>query len=552
MTAAANEIASFRELPEDKFDVIVNRPVFKEHTAFERYQDPYTGEEKERVIKYDRDTLEAICRNVNERVRNTGDYVALTIGHTPTRDEKIKGMPSPPVVGYAGPFHMEQIGASDPKWAIVADKFATFKSDSEVIKRNGRCSVEMFEVPDPTKRFFDPIALLGADMPRLALGITYSASGCEGYPVARYAMPATAGGSNTFVPGPAVKARYDDKGLPSEHTDITPEKAKTMLKEGEAKGHDLTDKQKGFLGAVAGKERHEMPVADQPPSEGTMSLSDEDVGRLVDAFMQTEEMQFVHSLMVKDQAKGDRNAEPPAATPVEQTPEEIAAAGQPLGVDKNAVPTSEPPPEFPGPVKQNTGTEIAQGKEHPDMTTSHVAEPSKKENYDMSSAVDVAALREELAQEKARYAQDKAASDARLAAVETQQQAERATLVTRARYSQVKELCQTHAVSFDETWAEAKDLPDAEFERHLATVRKYATRLNGSFIPVAAPVATDWDAPNPRHAAGDTQAAEAKMWRDPRFKQMVNRYANAGVKKSSEELRNEYAKLNGQPVEAAS
>jgi len=41
--------------------------------------------------------------------------------------------------------------------------------------------------------------------------------------------------------------------LPSEHTSITPAKAKIMLKEGTARGHALTPKQKGFLGAVAGK-----------------------------------------------------------------------------------------------------------------------------------------------------------------------------------------------------------------------------------------------------------------------------------------------------------
>jgi len=40
---------------------------------------------------------------------------------------------------------------------------------------------------------------------------------------------------------------------PSEHTSITPEKAKLMLKEGTARGHKLTGPQKGFLGAVAGK-----------------------------------------------------------------------------------------------------------------------------------------------------------------------------------------------------------------------------------------------------------------------------------------------------------
>lgn len=42
---------------------------------------------------------------------------------------------------------------------------------------------------------------------------------------------------------------------PSEHTDITPDKARTMLHDNSAQGHPLTDKQKRFLGAIIGKEK---------------------------------------------------------------------------------------------------------------------------------------------------------------------------------------------------------------------------------------------------------------------------------------------------------
>lgn len=42
-------------------------------------------------------------------------------------------------------------------------------------------------------------------------------------------------------------------GMPSEKTSLTSEKAKTMLKEGEAHGKPLSSDQKGFFGAVAGK-----------------------------------------------------------------------------------------------------------------------------------------------------------------------------------------------------------------------------------------------------------------------------------------------------------
>ena len=45
------------------------------------------------------------------------------------------------------------------------------------------------------------------------------------------------------------------KSLPSETTNISSTKARKMLREGTAHGKSLTEKQRGFLGAVAGKGR---------------------------------------------------------------------------------------------------------------------------------------------------------------------------------------------------------------------------------------------------------------------------------------------------------
>lgn len=42
---------------------------------------------------------------------------------------------------------------------------------------------------------------------------------------------------------------------PSEKADISPAKAKQMLKENSAHGKPLTEKQKGMLGAIAGKSK---------------------------------------------------------------------------------------------------------------------------------------------------------------------------------------------------------------------------------------------------------------------------------------------------------
>lgn len=48
---------------------------------------------------------------------------------------------------------------------------------------------------------------------------------------------------------------------------LTPEKAKTILEEGQVRGKPLTDKQKGFFGAVAAGEpiRPKLPIRKKTP-----------------------------------------------------------------------------------------------------------------------------------------------------------------------------------------------------------------------------------------------------------------------------------------------
>jgi len=43
--------------------------------------------------------------------------------------------------------------------------------------------------------------------------------------------------------------------LPSEHADVSPEKAEKILKDGEVRGHKLTEKQRGMFGAIVSKGR---------------------------------------------------------------------------------------------------------------------------------------------------------------------------------------------------------------------------------------------------------------------------------------------------------
>jgi hypothetical protein len=46
-----------------------------------------------------------------------------------------------------------------------------------------------------------------------------------------------------------------EKGkMPSDNTDLTPEKAKKMLEDNSAHGHPLTDQQKKYFGVIAGQD----------------------------------------------------------------------------------------------------------------------------------------------------------------------------------------------------------------------------------------------------------------------------------------------------------
>lgn len=43
--------------------------------------------------------------------------------------------------------------------------------------------------------------------------------------------------------------------LPSEHMDMSPEKARTILHDKSIRGHPLTPKQRGLFGSIAGKKK---------------------------------------------------------------------------------------------------------------------------------------------------------------------------------------------------------------------------------------------------------------------------------------------------------
>lgn len=182
---AFGDVAKPTEFPADTFFTVENVPVFVAHAA--RLSDG-------RTIEFDRPRLEKIVENCNRRIDRTGDYAVVTLGHTPTPEETHKAMPE--VVGFAGPF---RLGEYAGKAAVLADMHIFIERKDE-LRRWPRRSPE-FRLTGPDEIYLDPIALLGAEPPRLDMGLTmlYSERS-EGAPVERYAFAMPSGG-NVFVPG---------------------------------------------------------------------------------------------------------------------------------------------------------------------------------------------------------------------------------------------------------------------------------------------------------------------------------------------------------------
>ena len=277
------EIAKPKTFPEEQFFNVQDVPVFVAHEA--------ELSDGRRVV-FGPEELAAIVENCNRRIEETGDYAVITIGHTPAPGEN---RPEPTVVGFAGPFRLGEFAG---KPAILAD-FHIFKEYKDVLRRYPRRSPEFRLVDDLRKTHLDPIALLGAEPPRLDMGLTLLYRERDGdVLVERYALAMPSGG-NTFVPSnkqerytmneellkqivealealdwvqwvkkkmaeeqaqakepespPAKEPAQQYEGQPSDKID--PEKAKQILEDGTVHGKPLTEDQRKMFGAAASRER---------------------------------------------------------------------------------------------------------------------------------------------------------------------------------------------------------------------------------------------------------------------------------------------------------
>jgi hypothetical protein len=241
---ASPQVRTADTADEAGFVVVRNVPVFAEHETTAR-----NGQR----LKFGRNELAAIVERCNRRIRETNDYATVTIGHT---SEPGSGATPPPVIGFAGPFRLGTIGPPErQRYAILAD-FRVYKEDAHALKRYPRRSPELWLEDKYEEMFLDPIALLGAEAPRLDMGLLYSAAR-GGRLVERYAA-ASPGAMNAFVPGQVDrKSRYA--------------------------GSD-----------VSGANTMPLPTDAQPAG----GLSPEAINQIIEALRQTDVWQFVEQQMM--------------------------------------------------------------------------------------------------------------------------------------------------------------------------------------------------------------------------------------------------------------
>jgi hypothetical protein len=174
------------EFPSDKYSRAVGCE-FKEHVA-------HNQDGTQSV--YGRDELAAMCRNMNRRIADTGNYGTITDGHTPVDPDANQ----PAVLGHRGPYYLGQIGQQKARWAIFSTEHATHEA-SQTLKQRPTRSAEVWRSPRVEDRLIEPLAALGAEAPRLDLGTVRYARTDNGETVERYMASAMPGPMNTHVPG---------------------------------------------------------------------------------------------------------------------------------------------------------------------------------------------------------------------------------------------------------------------------------------------------------------------------------------------------------------
>ncbi|MGO9108534.1 MAG: hypothetical protein ACLP9L_04810 [Thermoguttaceae bacterium] len=318
---AANIPGAELRFPAEQYVTLPNVPVFREHQ---------TRAVDGRQLQFGMQQLQAVSNRCNRRIAETGDYAGIVIGHTP--DPEDPNGQQPELVGYAGPFRMGTIGEGDRKcWAILAD-FHIMRQDLAKVRKHPRRSPELCLEDTYEEMFLDPIALLGAEAPRLDLGLVTGAQGGDG------ASQPTPDGMARKLYSFVRDGRRVEKyamgacAMPSAGNVFTPSSNLSLSKTPSKKPQQY---------------------AANPQPETTSMLTPEDISAVVEAFLATDAGQF---LVTEMKAKQGANAivpagqEPPAdeiQPPADEIENPIAAAAETAPAGPKAPPETNPTPPSP-------------------------------------------------------------------------------------------------------------------------------------------------------------------------------------------------------------
>lgn len=441
--------------PADAFDpqiwvTVPNVPVFAEHETTAR---------DGRRLRFTKVELEAIARRCNQRIQETGDYAAITLGHTPEEE----GAPQPEMIGLGGPFRLGLLGepGQRQRYAILCD-YHIYRDKVDLLRQYPRRSPELFLEDRYDQMYLDPIALLGAQAPRLDMGLLYCAVR-GGRLVEKYAA-ACPSAASVFLPSDSDKTHYA--------------------------AHDAD------AGATPS-----IPNKEPPP----MALSPEDVRQIVDALEQLDWVQYVKQQMAgaaepavpeKPPAaaglaepagppapppppappgpKSPAAAEPPKPPEKEPQKEKLGAVAQPYSADGSAAGDA---PEKPGTASvAGASDDPKQGTAKGTVSGEPEGEPEKKQTVKMARVLaDQQAMRGEIDQ------------------LRTQLQIEKNARRFAERYATLSVLREHLAFDLDSEADLCREFSDDQFEKYAASLRR-----NCQQIPLFADLPTHED-----HAISD-------------------------------------------------
>lgn len=420
------------KFPDADFVTVRDVPIFAEHE---------TTDARGRKVRYGKMELAGIVERCNERILDTGDFAPLSDGHTPTNEQAATGAKFPDVLGYCGPFRLGVIGRRKPRFAIFADEHY-HKADVDKVRRLPRRSPEVWLEERLQDRILDPIAALGAETPRLDLGMARFRRAGDGREVERYSaisagVPAMPGGSNTHLPGAVGKKRYD--------------------------------------------------AADTPEQQGTSMLATEDINAIVDAIKATQQWQFLDNLMSQqgggpDAAMGageDSSADP-------GMPPDAPAAPEPPTATAPTAPAAAPaaaPAQGPSPLSADEESAMPDDEKQQYGAMSHDGKCGYAAARRRHAGASAAPNREQ-------YSRTAAERDALKQENETLREQRRQT----DRYSRLGQLAAEHQFDLDDEAAHCRSMSDAQFDAHLTRVRKYARRDDPTamgYLPTPAIGTTD-------------------------------------------------------------